>query len=335
MQKGQNSSSIRDIIHRREKTRSVPSKRQDPYKLGIIIEGGCMSSVVTAGMVSFLEDFLKTQPFDEGFAISGGAAALLFWASGGAKTGSVLFHKELIKFISFKRGIVNELMHLIPFIPVEIRSALSKRIGTLIDFPLAIEIARKSKALDWKKIVNSSIPLHTYATNMSTLMGEDFYPYGSEKEVFDALDAGCRIPYICTPKEINGMLYFDGGIALGGLPLDHAIDAGCTHILIFATGKINQRGGNPKNNLAYRFLSTRLQHQELRTLFWQGREKDRTTFQTIHNAVNGVISYPKIEVVEVEDDSLIPRMVETNPQKLRNGWLGGYKAAEKFFNLKD
>lgn len=334
MRRRQNSNSIRDIILQREKVSSIPSKRRDPYKVGIIIEGGCMSSVVTAGMVSFLEDFLKAQPFDEGFGISGGAAALLFWASSGAGIGSALYYKELIEFISFKRGITNELIHLIPFIPVKIRSALSKKIGTLIDFPLAIEIARKSKALDWKKIVNSPIPLHTYATNMSTMIVEDFYPYRNEAEVFDALDASCRIPYICAPKEINGTLYFDGGIALGGIPLDHAIDAGCTHILIFATGKINQRGGNPKNNLAYRFLSTRL-HPELRTIFWQGREKDRVTLQKIQDAIGGSMLHPKIEVVAVEDNSLIPGMIETNPQKLKAGRDAGYSAAERFFNFKD
>lgn len=51
---------------------------------------------------------------------------------------------------------------------------------------------------------------------------------------YSALKASCCLPLACRPVEINGKLYFDGGIA-EPIPIAKALEDGCDKIIIVLT----------------------------------------------------------------------------------------------------
>jgi len=72
--------------------------------------------------------------------------------------------------------------------------------------------------------------IRVVATNAATGKAEYFDNRTFENRTCKALEASCCLPVYCKPVEINGRLYFDGGVA-DSLPIEQAMNDGCTHIV--------------------------------------------------------------------------------------------------------
>ena len=60
---------VRQVLHERRATHSKPGDRDDGYKMGLAIEGGGLRGVVSAAMLTFLEDLGYADAFDEVYRV--------------------------------------------------------------------------------------------------------------------------------------------------------------------------------------------------------------------------------------------------------------------------
>jgi predicted patatin/cPLA2 family phospholipase len=126
------------------------------------------------------------------------------------------------------------------------------------------------------------------------------------------------MPFFAGPplRLPDGRLLIDGGVAAGRVPLEQAIEAGCTHILAVVTDR-NMRPEEQVRSSLEKFAAAILcrQFPELRSQYWEGHEIHRRTIEKLRCAEFGELQEPKIQVVRIADE-LIPDRTGTDPAKL-------------------
>ena len=70
-------------------------------------------------------------------------------------------------------------------------------------------------------------------------------------------------------------------------------------------------------------------YPELAKNYWQGHQSYKTAINLIRKSEAGLIIAPKIEVVRVQNQRLIPKQWETNPNKLIRARRAGYDSMNK------
>lgn len=91
------------------------------------------------------------------------------------------------------------------------------------------------------------------ATNAKT--GEAEYLSGAEmqRDDYRAIMASCAIPVMCKPVELNGKLYFDGGVA-DSIPVQKALDDGCGKLVVILENPRSFHRKAQKYKPVYRFI---------------------------------------------------------------------------------
>src|SRR4051794_4948860 len=84
---------------------SRPGARSDRRRVALIIEGGGMRGVVSAGMVAALEQLELQEVFDGVFGASAGAVTGAYFIAGQARYGTTIFYEDINnrKFIDLTR----------------------------------------------------------------------------------------------------------------------------------------------------------------------------------------------------------------------------------------
>ena len=208
---------VLDVLHERDESDSAPGERRDPHRVALVIEGGGMRGVVSAGMAAALERSGLTRCFDLVVGSSAGAingAALL---AGVARHGAATYSGPLAS-----RAFVNP--------------ARVLRGGPVIDVDYALTYT--SSDLDaerHKRVLDNPIALHCVAVGVETAQPVDFSGMRTKLELWDALLASSRMPWAGGPPvEIAGRRYIDGGIG-SAIPVAEALAAGATHVLALQT----------------------------------------------------------------------------------------------------
>ncbi len=208
---------VADLLRARREAGSRPGGRDDPHTVALVLEGGGMRGVVSAGMTAALERLGLTPCFDLVVGASAGAingAALL---AGVAQHGAATYHGPLAS-----RAFVN---------PARIL-----RGRPVIDVNRILDFA--SGGLDegrHERVLASPIALHCVATAVDTAQPVDITGMRSKRELWDAILASSRMPLAGGPPvEIDGRRYIDGGMG-APIPVAEAIAAGATHVLALQT----------------------------------------------------------------------------------------------------
>ncbi len=89
----------------------------------------------------------------------------------------------------------------------------------------------------------------TFCENPSDFIGVGTYAASGEVKYFGKQDmsadyynvlmASCALPYICTPQEVNGHMYYDGSVS-DPLPIKKALEEGCDRIVLILNMPIDQ-----------------------------------------------------------------------------------------------
>ena len=200
-------------------------------KTGLVLEGGGMRGMYTAGVLDFLmEHNIK---FDEVSAVSAGAAFGVNYFSN-QKGRAIRYNK---KFNGDKRYIS--------------LSSLIKT-GNLVNTEFVYGVVpRELDIFDDEEFKKSGVDYFAAVTNMET--GEaEYIKVESVFEQMDVLRASASLPYVSRPVEIGDKKYLDGGVA-DSVPYNKLIETGCEKIVVILTRDIGYKKEKTKEFPAYIF----------------------------------------------------------------------------------
>src|SRR4051812_30465479 len=203
---------VSKVLRERTEARSAPGAREDGHRVALVLEGGGMRGVVSAGMVAALERLGMRDAFDLIVGSSAGAingAALL---SGVAQRAADAYCGPLAS-----RSFVNPLRVL--------RGKPVIDVNDVLNYVTATDVAGNDRVL------SSGVALHCIATDVEAAAPVDLHGMRTQEAVWSAILASSRMPWAGGPPvEIGGRRYLDGGL-VSPVPVAQAIAAGATHVL--------------------------------------------------------------------------------------------------------
>lgn len=85
------------------------------------------------------------------------------------------------------------------------------------------------------------------ATDAATGRAAYFSKYDIVRDDYRAVMASCALPGFCRPVKVGDRYYYDGGVA-DSIPLHHAIEHGCTKMVVILSNPrdfVKKTGGAP------------------------------------------------------------------------------------------
>jgi predicted acylesterase/phospholipase RssA len=195
------------------RTGSQPGARDDALRIALVIEGGGMRGVISAGMALALDELGLVPAFDAVYGASAGAitgAWLLSRPEGLRGWAEPAYTKILIRRTALLRGR-----------PVaDVRALIEDLYQTT--FPM-----------DFAAVLASPVEFHPLATDAATGQSTDLRPLvGNPADLRLALRASAALPLLAGPPvEFAGHRFYDAGVS-ESIPYRTALTQGATHLLI-------------------------------------------------------------------------------------------------------
>jgi predicted patatin/cPLA2 family phospholipase len=211
---------VREVLRARRTSGSKPGHRDDGWKVGVAVEGGGLRGVVSAAMLTALEDLGYADAFDDVYACSSGAVNGAYFINRQTWFPLSIYFDDLTtgEFLDFRR--------------------LLRWQGPMnLDYVFE-EVLVRRKPLDYAAIIACRQRLHITITDVDALEPLDVSDFESPDDLRSALQASAWLPLA-----IRGTATFRGGRAIdGGVlrfhPFRAAIADGCTHVLSLSTRPI-------------------------------------------------------------------------------------------------
>jgi predicted patatin/cPLA2 family phospholipase len=205
-----------ETILRRRADGSRPGARSDDRRVALVIEGGGMRGVVSAGMTAAIEQLGLRDAFDEVHGASAGAFNAAFLLGGQAAYLATLYQHGFgdPRFVSVRRAL---------------------RGGPALDMDHVVnQVWTGQRPLRFDVILSSAIPLHCTATDAERAAIIDLSNLDSEEEIRGALRASGRLPWLAgAPVSFRGMRLLDATLA-EAIPV-HAAVSTATDLLVLQT----------------------------------------------------------------------------------------------------
>ncbi len=218
---------VLQLLLDRSREGSRPGRRNDPHRLALVIEGGGMRGVVSAGMAAALESLDALPYFDVIYGSSAGGMNGAYFVAGQAAFGMSIYYENLNdrRFIDFARYFTA-------------RPMLS------LDYLLE-EVVKREKALDCEKILQSGIARRVVASALARHETVAVGEFRDSDHLFTALRASATIPLVAgMPVKLDGDELVDA-ILSEPIPFKTAVDEGCTHLLCLLTRPRGDRPDSP------------------------------------------------------------------------------------------
>jgi predicted patatin/cPLA2 family phospholipase len=211
---------VRQVLLERRAARSKPGDRADTFKVGLAVEGGGLRGVVSAGMLTALEDLGFADTFDRVYACSSGAVNSAYFITRQTWFPLSIYFDDLTtgEFLDFGRLLRGE--------------------GPMnLDFVFDDVLVRR-KPLDYAAIIAAAQRLHVMVTDVDALKPLDVSDFETPDDLRSALQASAWLPLaIKGTATFRGNRAIDGGV-LRFHPYRAAVADGCTHILSLSTRPI-------------------------------------------------------------------------------------------------
>jgi len=209
---------VAEILRARRAAGTSAGAHRDGHRVALVLEGGGMRGVVSAGMTAAIERLGMTTCFDVVAGSSAGALNAAALLAGVAGPAAATYHAVLAS----SREFINPLRLLTG------RPALD----------VAFALSHGSDSLDpdrHERTITSPVPLHCVAVDVDTAEPSTFTGMRTKDELFGVLLATTRMPWIGGPPvELGGRRFIDGALA-APIPVDVAIVDGATHVLVLQT----------------------------------------------------------------------------------------------------
>lgn len=209
-------SAIVELLRARA-ARASRAPHGDGARIALCVEGGAMRGVVSAGMVSALEELGLVEAFDTVYGSSAGAINAAYFLAGQAAFGTTIYAEDInnSSFISLGRMLTGR-----PIVDL----------GFLID-----EVATRRKPLDTGRVLASPSPLTVMATSVNTATRTPLRGFPDGASLLLALRAGATMPVLAGPAvTYDGALYLDASLT-EPIPVTFAEEEGHTHVLALLT----------------------------------------------------------------------------------------------------
>src|ERR1700733_1162283 len=196
MTEDQRSHPVIAALHRRREQGSRPGARTDSRRVALVIEGGGMRGVVSAGMTAAIEQLGFTNAFDEVHGASAGAFNAAFVIAGQASYLTGLYQHGFgnPRFVSARRVLRGQ---------------------SLFNMDYVInDVWRTQRPLHTERILESAIELHCTATDVETAEIVDLTNLRDDTEIRTAMLASARLPWLSgAPVPFRGHMLFDATLA--------------------------------------------------------------------------------------------------------------------------
>lgn len=311
---------VRQIIQERKQSASRPGYRQDGFKVGLVVEGGAMRSVVSGGETLAFSHLGLLPTIDAVYGVSAGSAVAAYLLASQAESISIFFRDiNNERFLNPKRFL--------------------KGNPPMLDlFFLTHHIMKKTKPLDWRRVVDSPQQLHIFVTNAKTGQAIDLNRFTSQEELLLAIHGSCRIPLVAgMPLKIDDQTHYaDGGVTTGGgLAVEAAIADGCSHVLVLQSKPDQETYDHrldPLYLLAYCFLKP--EYPALARAVLKMKSDYARNCELIKASEKKSRRFPYIEGVRVPKDTPEVSIFETNARRLLAGAQTGKRTVYTKFSPK-
>lgn len=203
---------------------SAGDHQPDGRKLGLVIEGGAMRGVCSAGGVMALAHLGFTNVFDEVYATSAGAMNASYFLSEQVELGITIYFDACTT-----RRFLN---------PMRLWKILD--VDYLFDQVIASE-----KPLDFEKILASHSKFFVAVIDKGTGDGHLLDAKAAKTPLLKVLKAATAVPLLYNRSvEIDGRSYIDGGL-INPVPIEQALINGCTDLVVLLTRPANFKYGKP------------------------------------------------------------------------------------------
>ena len=186
---------VRTILRRRDEG-SRPGARTDGRRVALLIEGGGLRGVVSAGMTTAIEQLGLRDAFDEVHGSSAGAFNAAFLLAGQAAYLATLYQHGFgdPRFVSVARAL---------------------RGGPVFDMDYVIDhVWTRQRPLRFDAVASCGIDLHCTATDAGTASIVDLTDLSTEEEIRCAMRASGRLPWLAgAPVRFRGMTLLDATLA--------------------------------------------------------------------------------------------------------------------------
>jgi predicted patatin/cPLA2 family phospholipase len=221
---GKNPAAVIAAVRERAGQLGAGGSPADGRKLGLVVEGGAMRGVCSAGGVSALFQLGFTNVFDEVFATSAGAMNASFFLADQVKMGITIYFDNCTR-----RAFLN---------PLRFWKMLN--VDYLFEHVLTTE-----KPLDVAKILASRTDFFVTVIDRSTGEGQLIDVKRSGLPLLQILKAATAVPVFYNRAiDLNGIPSIDGGL-VNPVPIEAALERGCTDILVLLTRPANFRLDQP------------------------------------------------------------------------------------------
>jgi predicted patatin/cPLA2 family phospholipase len=222
--RGWNPAAVIAAIKDRHARRQAGDNRPDGRKLGLVIEGGAMRAVCSAGGAVVLAQLGYSSVFDEVYATSAAVMNASYFISNQPLLG----------------------------ISVYFDNCTSRRFVSLLRFWKIVDVdyifdrvAVSEKPLDIERVTTSPSRLLVAVIDKSTGEAVMLDPRKSREPLLRVLKASAAIPVLYNRTvQIDGRPCMDGGLAIP-FGIRQALENGCTDVLVLSTRPADHVSGQP------------------------------------------------------------------------------------------
>jgi len=272
-------------------------------KTGLVLEGGAMRGMFTAGAMDYLLE--QNIFFDYVVGVSAGADnGINFVSRQIGRCRKVISHENTVSY--FGRDQIRE----------------NRKLAN-------IELLIKGYALnefpfDFETFENSKTEFECVVINCETGLPEYHGNFKNREEFFNYNIATCSLPFLCDPVEINGNHYLDGSLT-DSIPLARAVEKGCDKVLIVLT---KPEGGTPTDYGRMRFFIEKVYSKYPKLCEAMCNRVDSYEKQTAY--INKMVKEGRAYIFRPEEQYV--HHIDNNPTRLERCYQHGHELMDKKFS---
>ncbi len=282
----------------------------DNKTFGLVLPGGGMRAVYSAGAISTLINYKLNAVFDHVVGVSAGAIHGAYFLANDNETMSSTYQKDLTN-----KDFVNL-----------IRRDKKVDIDYMVD-----RVLRDRHPINVQNLIKSKTKLHVVFTDASTGKKSIVSDHKKFAEIYEEIRATAALPILYDKKVKVGDGYFIDGSVSDSLPIDVAINLGCTDIVVVLTQQISayrfdQRHQRLIKRLIKKFAKnhTKLVRKKLPT--------DEKLLQINLRRISHPTKKIRFYVLQPSDEEYLVAMTSIDKKKIEDLGRLGAKDMDKFLN---